>query len=325
MVIKVVQQTVTRIVFPVLLVLSWVVVHAQTPGVSASLDSSTYRIGEWIDLRVNAHMPPELQASGPLAGDSAGSFEILEVRELEGSLDGGKKHQSWVIRLITFEPGQTAIPPLVFRFLDRQGDSVSTAATRAITVSIDSVALDEQAELKDIKPPLTPSWTVEDAIPYAIVLLIIAAIAGGYYLYSKRRKDVREVEPPKPAVPPHQIALAALRELEDKKLWQQGKVKEYYSEATEIIRRFFEGRFGIIALELTSDEILQQLKAVPAALPLWKDITAFFLTADLVKFAKYQPTMAEHDAELQMAYALVRAMTPKPEPPVSEEVSSDAG
>jgi hypothetical protein len=121
-------------------------------------------------------------------------------------------------------------------------------------------------------------------------------------------------EPAKPALPPHEQALLALRELEEKRLWQKGKVKEFYSEVSEIVRRFFEGRFRIIALELTTDEILAELKRLPSAQPILKPVNTFLLAADLVKFAKYEPTIAEHEEELQTAYAIVRAMIPKPEP-----------
>jgi hypothetical protein len=103
-----------------------------------------------------------------------------------------------------------------------------------------------------------------------------------------------------------------------------GKVKEYYSEITEIIRKFFEGRFGIIALEMTSDEILRQMKPIPEAQVHWKEMNTFFLTADLVKFAKYEAAPAEHENEMKWAYAIVQSMIPKPEPEKREEVTADA-
>jgi hypothetical protein len=117
-----------------------------------------------------------------------------------------------------------------------------------------------------------------------------------------------------------------LRVLEEKKLWQQGLVKEYYSEVTEIIRRFFERRWNIIALEMTTDEILVQIKHVPEALMVWKEMGTFFLNADLVKFAKYQPEPAEHEQEMLSAYEIVRSMAPKAsiqKEPQSQEASAN--
>ena len=102
-------------------------------------------------------------------------------------------------------------------------------------------------------------------------------------------------------------------------------MKTFFSEATEIIRRFFERRWNIIALELTSEEILGQLRRYPEAGGVWKELRLFFETADLVKFAKYQPSPAECTDELRMAYEIVRAMVPveAPEPVAPVEEPAD--
>jgi hypothetical protein len=129
-------------------------------------------------------------------------------------------------------------------------------------------------------------------------------------------------------IPPHREALTALRVLEEKKLWQQGLVKQYYSEMTEIIRHFFERRWSIIALELTTDEILVQMKNIPDALTVWNELESFFRTADLVKFAKYQPSPAEHENEMRTAYEIVRNMVPKAPvetEPQQQEITADVG
>jgi len=54
----------------------------------------------------------------------------------------------------------------------------------------------------------------------------------------------------------------------------------------------------------------------------------FFITADLVKFAKVEPSPAEHEEEIRTAYEIVRSMVPKapvePEPQL-QEAMTDAG
>ena len=70
----------------------------------------------------------------------------------------------------------------------------------------------------------------------------------------------------------------------------------------------------MLALESTSDEILDQLHRVPEAEPFQAQCRSFLTTADLVKFAKYQPAPEEHERELRSAYEIVRALIPKPSP-----------
>ncbi|MEX2115919.1 MAG: hypothetical protein WEB37_03465 [Bacteroidota bacterium] len=289
--------------------------QAQEPEVRASVDSTRYRIGEWIHVKVQAEMQTGAQMTGPAEGDSLGLFEVLGVKASEPVVEDNRKRQSFLVRLITFEPGETAIPPMEFRVISDVDSSMHQALTDSIPVSITTVEVEAEAELKDIKPPLAAPWAFEDMLPWLILLAIAAILAAAYWYYKKIKKgQLAQPEAASPPLPAHELALMALRQLEDKRLWQQGRVKDFYSEVTEIIRRFFEARFQIIALELTSDEILAQLKGIPSAQGALKMVNTFLLTADLVKFAKYEPSMAEHEEELQTAYSVVRALIPKPEP-----------
>ncbi len=219
------------------------------------------------------------------------------------------------------------MPPIEFVYKVKGDTTTHKAYTNSLLLTIAGVTIDPQGEIKDIKPPMSAPWLFEDFLPYLIALVIIAALSGGYYYYWRKMKQKKDfLADVKVIIPPHREALTALRVLEEKKLWQQGLVKEYYSEVTEIIRRFFERRWNIIALEMTTDEILIQIKHVPEALMVWKEMESFFLTADLVKFAKYQPSPAEHENEMHIAYEIVRAMVPKAPietEPQLEEVTAD--
>jgi len=69
------------------------------------------------------------------------------------------------------------------------------------------------------------------------------------------------------------------------------------------------------------------MKQIPEALTVWRDMETFFLIADLVKFAKYQPVPSDHEKEMQLAYGIVRAMIPKDEnaaPPATAEKTKEA-
>jgi LPXTG-motif cell wall-anchored protein len=293
---------------------------AQEPKLSAWTDSSTYKIGSWILLHVDAEMPPQVESLGPAVRDSIAPFEILRIDTLAVTRDADVRHQSWTLRLTTFDSGKMVIPPVQFWY-KAMGDTLRRSAfTNPVFLSITTIPFDPKGDIKDIKPPLNAPWTFGDFLSYLIALGILLLAALAYYYYRKRKEKQEEaLLPSKPAVPPAQAALVALRILEEKRLWQQGKIKEYYSTVTEIVRRFLEDQFRILALESTSDEIMQQLKSVPEASPLLKEFGAFFTTADLVKFAKYEPTPAEHENELRWAYEIVRAMMPRLTAPAEQE------
>lgn len=288
---------------------------AQEVLVRASLDSTSYRIGDWIDVRLIADMPSDLQALAPTPGDTLGAFEVLQVRAGDSSEAKGRRHSSWIVRLTTFDTGSVVIPPFTVHARRGSDTTLQVGSSEPIPLTISTVELGENAELKDIKPPLDAPWRFEDVLPYLLFLAFAGVAVLAYLLYRRyRAKGAAEPVADAPPVPAHERALMELKELESKRLWQQGRIKEYYSEVTEIIRRFFEGRFHLPALEMTSDEIVRELKNIPEGASILKETDRFFLAADLVKFAKYEPSMAEHDAELQMAYAIVRGLIPRPEP-----------
>ena len=276
---------------------------------TARTDSAQYKIGEWILVHVTADLPANVDSLAPAVKDSIGAFEILNV-DASRPASG---HQEWIFKLTMFDTGNVFIPPVAFSYKHRQDTLQRIAYSNPISLSIVSIPFDPKGDIKDIKTPLDAPWKFEDFLPYLIALLILALAGLGYYYYRKWKKRREEgFVPLRPSVPPGQAALAALRILEDKHLWQQGKVKQYYSEVTEIVRRFIEEQYGVLALESTSDEILAQLLKLPEAQALLKEFRSFFTTADLVKFAKYIPDPDDHEHELRWAYEIVRAMIPTP-------------
>jgi hypothetical protein len=298
-------------------------VFTQEVRLTAVTDTGTFRIGSWIDVHVTGSVSNEVESIDPvIVRDSIGLFEVLKV-ERSGS------EPRWLIRLMTVDSGQVFMPPVEFTYKTRGDTAARKAYTNSILLKIGGVAVEPDGDIRDIKPPMYAPWLFEDYLPYLIGIIIIAGAGLGFYLYMRRRKRKKlETVVVKTYVPPHREALTALRVLEEKRMWQQGLVKEYYSEVTEIIRRFFERRWDVIALELTSDEIMFQMEKIPEAMTVWKTMESFFLTADLVKFAKYQPSPEENGKEMKSAYDIVRAMVPKV--PVAEggqlqEVEADAG
>jgi len=297
-------------------------VLAQEIRLTAKTEVDTFRLGSWIDVHVEGTFDATVDTIGPAVKDIVGLLEVLKA-ERNGT------EPKWLIRLSTIDSGKIFLPPIEFGYKIKGDTSKHKAYTNSLLLNIVSIAIDPKGEIKDIKPPMSAPWLFEDFLPYLIALLIVAALGGGIYYYWRKKKQKQDMLANiKVIIPPHREALTALRLLEEKKLWQQGLVKQYYSEVTEIIRHFFERRWGIIALELTTDEILVQMKHIPDALKVWKEMESFFITADLVKFAKYEPSPTEHENEMRSAYEIVRMMVPKAPielEPQLQETTADVG
>ena len=140
-------------------------------------------------------------------------------------------------------------------------------------------------DIKDVKPPLDEplQWWVW----LLAVIAIAAAVCAVFYFLRRKQAPV----PAAPPLPPWEEARRHLKFLEEQKLVQSGKYESYYTALSAIIRRYIEDRFHIKAPEMTTEEFIASLKHSNVLNNEQKSILRSFLTiADMVKFAKHDPT-----------------------------------
>lgn len=173
-------------------------------------------------------------------------------------------------------------------------------------------------DIRDIKPPLY----FIDNYPWLLALaaaLLLAALLLFLIRYWRRRLKQKKPDnrPPKSA---EQIAYEALAALAAKNLPAQGKFKEYYYELSDIVRYYIENRFEIKAPDMTTEEFLVSLNYAQKLSAQHKQLLQDFLTlCDIVKFAKYGPTLIEVENSFTAAKRLVdetRTVAKKQEKPL---------
>jgi hypothetical protein len=290
---------------------------SQEVTVTASVDSTHITMGDWLNLTLQVRHADSVNVLWGEFKDTLGVFEIVRLDTLPSVGTGGSVMEGRKVTLSAYDSGSFVIPPILFAYVRPNDTTRHYVQSNPLTIQVSSVEVDTAKAIKDIKPPLSVPLTWKEIALYAGILLAIGAlIYGGYYYYKKRKKKSGEiVEEEAPKIPPHIQAMIRLKELKEKRVWQQGDVKTFYSEATEIIRQYFEGRYGIMALELTSDEVFDQLRRFTLATDITKLIEAFFIDADLVKFAKYTPVPSENEAVIPQALDIVERTKPKEEVP----------
>ena len=152
------------------------------------------------------------------------------------------------------------------------------------------------------------------------VLVILIILAVLFYLKKRRKAEPVFTIRSKIQLLPHELALSELEKLRIKKLWQGGRIKEYHSELTDILRRYLENRFSVMALEMTSQEIMD---SITTQNNIHSDsvekLDHILAIADLVKFAKMQPLPVENDMSMENAVAFVLDTAVKKEQTVSND------
>ncbi len=291
--------------------------YGQDVSVTAAVDSAHITMGDWLNLTVQVKHPDSVNILWSEFKDTLGVFEIVRLDTLPRGGAGGTVTDGRRFTLSAYDSGAFVIPPVLIAYQYPNDTTRRYLQSDSLTIQVSSVQVDTSKAIKDIKPPLSVPLTWKEIAVYAGIILALGALFyGGYYFYRKRKRKTGEfVEEEAPKIPPHIQAMMRLKELKEKRVWQQGNVKEFYSEATEIIRQYFEGRYGIMALELTSDEVFVQLRQFTLEKDATKLIEAFFINADLVKFAKYTPVSSENEAVVPQALDIVERTKPKEEVP----------
>jgi hypothetical protein len=291
----------------------------QTTTAKAWADSTSFTVGDAITVHVELNHPEKAKLT-PLVGDTLGAFHILSRDSVEE-----KSATSSVANFIvaTYDSGTAILPPLEFAYFVASDSTPKTIATNPLIFSIRLVEVDTAQAIKDIKPVLSIPLTVAE---WSLILgTIVGAVllVRGIIVYRRRKHaekpEEKYVPPPKAA---HIIALEELAFLKEKRLWQQGLIKPYYTEVTEIVRRYFEHRFGFQALEQTTDEAMDNLRRHAAAHAVLEQTDRILRRADLVKFAKHQASIPEHEETLAVAFEIVEK-TKLIEVPQAEEAKEE--
>ena len=149
------------------------------------------------------------------------------------------------------------------------------------------------------------------------IMLFLAVIGVVIYMVLKKKRKGYFFNPPV-VLPAHVRAVRELDKLKEEKIWQQGREKEFYSRLTDIRRSYIYEREGIKAMEMTSGEILNEVRKVSDVDSVYDNLKQILSTSDLVKFAKYRPYPDENDLSMVNAYFFVN-QTREPDPVVAEE------
>ncbi len=282
--------------------------HSQERKAIAEVDSSSVMIGDQMKLRISLQIEKQAEVMWPLLQDTIiAGIEIIEKTSVDTTAIGeGWKLYSQELTITSFDSGYHAIPPFVFPYgLIEKGEQ-DTLESEAFLIHVRTLDVDTTQAIKPIKDPLEVPLTFTEVLPYIIGVALLAGIVWFLFWYKRKRKRGDTIFTKKPELPPHTEALQALEELKSKKLWQRGRVKEYHSLLTDIIRHYIERRFRVKAVEMTSGEILGQMEQIPILDELKVNLQNMLQCADMVKFAKMKPLPDENDKSMEEAFIFVQ-------------------
>ncbi len=293
-------------------------VQAQTISVVAYTDTTDYLVGDFINYEIEVVTRKNIEVISPSFPDTLSQLELIASEEPVLTEDEKSKTAIYKFIFAGYDSVQAVIPSVVVKYRIANDTSFKKIVIDSVVIQIHTVPVSTAEEIKDVKSPIT--------IPYNWMwLLLWVAIAvflivAGYFSYKKykQKKSEQPIEKKIIIIPPHVKALAALEKLDNEQLWQKGFIKDYHSRITEIIRNYFEERFDLPAMELTTTETIHHLKSIKEKENIL-DITYDFLSnADLVKFARFQPLESVNEEMMKQAKEIIQSTIPQ-KPVITEE------
>ena len=256
--------------------------------VTTSVDTTKNKIGAEFKLTIKTDVDTFSKVKFPEA-KNFGALEVIHSYKIDTVRNGARYELIKKYGLTQFDSGKYTIQriPVLINGKPVFSDSIKVEVN---DIQVDTLK-QKMYDIKDIAEVESPlgNWWI-----YLLILLVIGI--AGYFIYQFIKK--RQSQPKAEVIvfkSPIEKATTLLQQLENKKLWQKGEIKDYYSELTDIARNYIEEEINIPAMESTTSELIDGLRKAAKQKKLKlsnetvENLEKVLKQADLVKFAKVKP------------------------------------
>lgn len=289
-------------------------VQDKAPQVSARIIPDTGLIGDRFRLEVTVKKDLAQVVDFPRFTDNkmgSDTIEILSVSPIDTIEREGRDVTIRVnYELTCFDAGYYGLGEFPVLYADKNIiDTVFSEETLYLTVKTFDIDTTKQT-IVDIKPPKNTPFNWDEFKFYLFsrytlwILLALLLIGGGIYYYLKVRKG-KGLLPARPSEPPHVKAIKELERIHAEKLWQNGKHKQYYTRITDVVRNYIDERYGINAMEMTTEEIMNDIREENINERDMERLLRLLEVSDLVKFAKLVPSREDNETLYDNAYYFI--------------------
>lgn len=312
-------------------------------SVTTSTDRQLIAIGDTVSLNLDLEWESGVDVKPVAAREKLGEFIVRDVREGTARPEGDGFARRVSILLTIFEVGEHTIPSMPVLFMGEAGEP-GRIETQPVDVTVESVLAEDAGEIRDIKPPLSVSKKWKEIILSYALLIGLAGAAAASVLVSVKKKGEIEVlarkiwdnvtgpvralvawllvlfglkHRPAPEtydieingldINPEQAAMEELARVEALGLIKQGLIKDLCTLVSEVLRRYIERKYGVLAMELPTVFIMKAIAGRGVMSGCYDRVREVLEECDLVKFARYMPSDETAATLVPRAREIVRA------------------
>ena len=263
-------------------------VHADA-NVSAEVRAlrSSIRIGDEVRLLLTVEHPRKYSVTFPSEKINVSPFEVKNVDPEVIRKGQNRVRETFRLTLTVFQIGDLKVPPITVQYTDDAGNP-GQVATEPLSVKVASIGkkITDKDDIRSIKKPVSIGlfgfWsTLASIVAGMLTIFLIVKIIV------RRWRDRNNAENRKP---PHERVKIEIGRLKDHGYLEEKNYKAFYSEFSNILRRYLERRFQVEALESTSAELVEELKGISLEKEVLEAVREVLTEADFVKFAKSTPS-----------------------------------
>lgn len=288
-------------------------ITAKEVTIKSSMDSAYILMGKQTPLHI------EILQSGDdigyipqLKNDTLTSaVELVGVTAADTvDLGNNRRQIRFDLVLQSFDSGLYTLPPILYTV------GQDSFFTQELALKVLPVPVDTLQTVHDFADVIAPDSKFFDFLPdfvtnywWAILIALLLVAAAIIYFKYFRKRELPQIFKKK-EIPPYDLAIGRLNDLLAENLCEKGQEKVYYTRLTEILRVYLEGRFGINAMEMTSTQIMDNLKNNDDTKDSSKTMEKVLYVADFVKFAKVRPLPDDNNKAFDNAMRFVESTRP---------------
>ena len=290
-----------------------VAVAQSSVSVNAEIDSCQRLIGEQARIKLKVGVDANRRTLLPqFQKEIVEGVEIVEKLPNDTQLlNDGKRLLITEEYVVTSFDSALYVIPAFEVLVDGEPFYSEELALAVYMMPIDTTNLDQFFPPKEIWP-VELTWDDYKApVGYSFLFIVLAAVLAWVTIRYINNKPIIRIVKVKPKLPAHVVALNEIQRIKSDDSWRTaGSSKEYYTALTDALREYMNERFAFTATEMTTAEIVEQLLKIKDKESLG-ELREILETADLVKFAKFNPPMNENDRNLVSAIDFVNDTKPQ--------------